>query len=74
MQKETQLPKKYFSNYREPLIGFPSLIEAQLKSYRWLIEDGIEEIFKEFSPIADYSGKKFQLEFISFSLSESKTD
>ena len=32
------------------------------------------EIFKEFSPISDYSGKKFELEFTSFSLGESKYD
>ena len=50
------------------------MIEAQVKSYKWLIEEGIGEVFKEFSPIADYSGKKFNLEFVSFSLSESKYD
>src|SRR3989338_3046868 len=56
------------------MLKFPNLIEAQVKSYKWLIEEGIGEVFKEFSPIADYSGKKFNLEFISFSLSEPKAD
>jgi len=56
------------------LVEFPNLIESQLKSFKWLVETGVGEIFKEFSPIIDYSGKKFQLEFTSFSLSESKTD
>jgi len=65
-------PKKYFSRYKKPLIEFPNLIEAQVKSFKWLVETGIGEVFKEFSPIADYSSKKFQLDFISFSLSESK--
>jgi len=74
MPKEKARPKKYFSRYKKPLVEFPNLIEAQLKSFKWLIEQGIGEVFKEFSPIADYSGKKFQLEFTSFSLSESKTD
>ena len=63
-------PKKYFSRYKNPLIEFPNLIEAQIKSYKWLIEEGIKEVFKEFSPISDYSLKKFELEFASFSLSE----
>ena len=67
-------PKKYFGRYKKPLIAFPNLIEAQVKSFKWLIENGIGEVFKEFSPIADYSGKKFQLEFTSFSLGESKCD
>jgi DNA-directed RNA polymerase subunit beta len=72
MQKEAKRPKKFFGKYKKPLIEFPNLIEAQVKSYKWLVEEGIKEIFKEFSPIADYSGKKFQLEFTSFSLGESK--
>ena len=74
MQNDTKRPKKYFSRYKKPLIEFPNLIEAQLKSFKWLVETGIGEVFKEFSPIIDYSGKKFQLEFTSFSLSESKID
>src|SRR3989338_7804437 len=74
MQAQSKLPKKYFSRYKKPLVEFPNLIEAQLKSFSWLVEKGIGEVFKEFSPISDYSGKKFQLEFLSFSLSESKQD
>ena len=74
MHTDANRPKKYFSRYKKPLIEFPNLIEAQVKSYKWLVEEGIKEIFKEFSPIADYSGKKFELEFTSFSLGESKFD
>jgi DNA-directed RNA polymerase subunit beta len=67
-------PKKFFSRYKKPLIEFPNLIEAQTKSFEWLVKKGIGEVFKEFSPISDYSTKKFQLEFTSFSLSEPKFD
>ncbi len=74
MHTITKRPKKYFARYKKPLVDFPNLIEAQVKSFKWLIEQGIGEVFKEFSPIIDYSGKKFQLEFTSFSLGESKTD
>ncbi|MEI6580953.1 MAG: DNA-directed RNA polymerase subunit beta [bacterium] len=74
MQKEVTRPKKYFSKYKKPLIEFPNLIESQTKSFKWLVETGIKEIFKEFSPILDYSSKKFQLEFTSFSLGEPKYD
>ncbi|MEO7597036.1 MAG: DNA-directed RNA polymerase subunit beta [Candidatus Paceibacterota bacterium] len=72
--KEIKRPKKYFSRYKKPLVPFPDLIEAQVKSFKWLVEQGIGEVFKEFSPISDYSAKKFQLEFTSFSLSPSKSD
>ncbi len=74
MHTQTKLPKKYFGRFKKPLIEFPNLIETQIKSYKWLVEHGIGEIFKEFSPINDYSGKKFQLEFTSFSLGEPKTN
>ena len=74
MPTHTKLPKKYFSRYKKPLIEFPNLIETQVKSFKWLVEKGIGEVFKEFSPINDYSGKKFQLDFTSFSLGEPKCD
>ena len=72
--QQTKLPKKVFARYKKPLIEFPNLIETQVVSYNWLIEKGLGEIFKEFSPISDYSNKKFQLEFSSFSLGEPKYD
>jgi DNA-directed RNA polymerase subunit beta len=74
MSTQSKLPKKYFTRYKKPLIEFPNLIETQVKSFKWLVEKGIGEVFKEFSPINDYSGKKFQLEFTSFSLGEAKCD
>jgi len=74
MQTEAKLPKKFFSRYKKPLVEFPNLIEAQVKSFAWLVEGGIGEVFKEFSPINDYSLKKFELEFVSFSLADCKYD
>src|SRR3990170_7241103 len=72
--QQTKLPKKVFAHYKKPLIPFPNLIETQTTSYKWLVEKGLAEVFKEFSPINDYSSKKFQLEFSSFSLGEPKYD
>jgi len=72
--KKTPVVKKYFSRYKKPLVEFPNLIEDQLNSFNWLVEKGIKEVFKEFSPINDYSEKKFQLDFTSFSLGEPKFD
>jgi len=68
------LPKKYFSKYRQPMVEFPNLIRMQLDSFKWLVEHGLKDIFSEFSPINDYSDKKFKLEFLSFTLSEPKYD
>ena len=72
--KQTIRPKKYFSKYKEPLVEFPNLIQHQIDSYNWLIEKGLKAVFKEFTPIQDYSGKKFQLDIVSFHLTEPKYD
>ncbi len=74
MEKQRVVPKKYFSKYKKPLVEFPDLLETQVRSFKWLVEHGLKEVFKEFSPINDYSGKKFSLEFSAFHLSEPKYD
>ncbi len=55
------LKQKVFSRYNKPLAELPNFTEAQTASFRWLMEKGVKELLKEFSPIADYSGKKFEL-------------
>lgn len=69
-----KLTKKYFSKYKKPLAKVPDLVELQLNSFRWLAKDGLAEVFKEFSPIKDYSEKKFDLTFKDFAIEEPKYD
>ena len=64
--------KKTFGRYKEPQVEYPHFIEAQLDSFRTLIEDGIKDIFKEFSPIKDYSEKKFDLDFAKIEFGQPK--
>lgn len=66
--------KKYFSRYKEPLTVVPNLVEAQTDSFKWLLNKGLKEVFDEFTSINDYSGKKFELNFSGFKLSEAKYD
>jgi DNA-directed RNA polymerase subunit beta len=68
------LKKKFFSNYRKSIIEKPNLVEPQINSMKWLMEKGIKEIFEEFSPITDYSAKKFMLEFTHVELGKPKFD
>src|SRR3990167_681789 len=68
------MQKKYFSKYREPLLTIPDAITVQKDSYTWLLKDGLNDLFHEFSPIKDYSEKKFELEFLSFQLDPTKND
>lgn len=67
-------PKKYFSKYKKPLVEFPNLVQHQIDSFNTFLEKGLKETFKEFTPILDYSGKKFQLDFVNFHLVEPKYD
>ena len=68
------ITKKYFSRFKEPLAEMPNLVESQISSFNVLIEQGISEVLKEFSPIKDYAEKKFELSFTSFELSKPKYD
>ena len=46
------------------VIEVPSLIQVQLGSFKWLQDDGLMEVFKEISPIEDFTGNRFQLFFL----------
>jgi DNA-directed RNA polymerase subunit beta len=52
----------------------PNLIEIQIDSYRWFLEEGIRELLDEISPIQDFSGKKLELHFLEHSIGEPKYD
>ncbi|MBI5138310.1 MAG: DNA-directed RNA polymerase subunit beta [Candidatus Vogelbacteria bacterium] len=69
-----KLPKKLFSQHKEPLIDMPAPIEMQIASYKWLMEKGISEVFEEFSTIKDYSGKKFDLKIVGYRLDKPTVD
>lgn len=62
------MPQRVFSKFRGPLVELPNLIEPQLASYQWFIEEAIKDVFKEFSPINDYSEKKFELQIKKYEL------
>lgn len=66
--------KKYFSKYKEPLATLPNLIEGQLNSFKWLVSEGLKEVFGEFTKISDYTGKKFEFSFGGFELGQPKYD
>ncbi|MDP6387733.1 MAG: DNA-directed RNA polymerase subunit beta [Candidatus Pacebacteria bacterium] len=71
-REEKPKKKKYFGRFKKPLVSLPNLVKPQLDSFRWIIEVGLKEVFKEISPINDYSEKKFELEFVNFEIGEPK--
>ncbi len=69
-----KLEKKYFSKFKKPLMDAPNLVDHQMKSYRWLLSEGISDVLKEFSPIKDYADKKFELSFTGLEVAAPKYD
>ncbi|MGL4762086.1 MAG: DNA-directed RNA polymerase subunit beta [Sarcina sp.] len=45
----------------------PNLIEVQLKSYHWFLETGLQEVFDDINPIANFTGN-LVLEFVGYNL------
>jgi DNA-directed RNA polymerase subunit beta len=52
-------------------IPIPNLVELQLDSYRWFLEEGLSELFQSFSPIYNFTGNT-AIELLSFTLGEPK--
>ena len=53
----------------DEVLDMPNLIEIQKNSYKNFLEEGLMEVFKDVSPITDYTGNLI-LEFVSYSLDE----
>ena len=46
------------------VLDIPNLIENQIQSYAWFNTEGLEEVYREVSPIIDYTAKKYELHFL----------
>ncbi len=51
----------------DEVIDMPNLIEVQKESYRWFLEEGLKEVFKDVSGITDYQDN-LVLDFIDYNL------
>lgn len=59
-----------FARIKE-VLEMPNLIEIQQNSYQWFLDEGLKEMFRDISPIQDFTGN-LVLEFIDYSLGEPK--
>ncbi len=69
--KPVQLGKNVrmsFSKINE-VLDMPNLIEVQKDSYRWFLEEGLQEVFRDMSAITDYSGN-LVLDFIDYHIED----
>ena len=51
----------------EEVIDMPNLIDIQKSSYKWFLEEGLKEVFKDVSGITDYKDN-LVLDFIDYTL------
>ncbi|MDD2553823.1 MAG: DNA-directed RNA polymerase subunit beta [Desulfotomaculaceae bacterium] len=59
-----------FSKLKE-VLELPNLIEIQRNSYEWFLKTGLKEVFRDISPIQDFTGN-LVLEFLDYALGETK--
>ncbi len=66
MQKERVFFKKHVD------LDLPNLIEPQLTSYKWFLEEGLKDLFEEHYPILDWTESEYKLEFEGYRFDEPK--
>ena len=57
-----------FSTEKE-VLDMPNLIEVQKNSYKWFLDEGLKEVFRDVFPVTDYTGQ-LSLDFVDFKLCE----
>ena len=72
-QEPKDRDRRYFTAARDAM-ALPDLIEVQKTSYRWFLEEGIRDLFKEISPIKDFIGRDLELSFVDYYFDEPKFD
>jgi len=63
-----KIVRKSYSKISE-IQDMPNLLEVQKSSYKWFLETGLREVFKDVASISDYSGN-LELSFIDYSMDE----
>ena len=58
--------RKSFAKINE-VLEMPNLIEVQKKSYKWFLEEGLKEVFRDVAAIKDYN-ETLELSFIDYRL------
>jgi DNA-directed RNA polymerase subunit beta len=53
------------------VLELPKLIEVQLKSFKWFLDEGLQELFQEISPIVSFN-KNLELHFLNYRFDEPK--
>ena len=63
-----------FYTQRPDTVELPNLIELQLDSYSWFLDEGIRELLDEINPIEDFTRKNLELHFMKHLIDPPKYD
>jgi DNA-directed RNA polymerase subunit beta len=63
------VPSKNYARLPE-ILEVPNLIKVQLDSFRWLQEEGLQQLFEEISPIKDFTGNRLEISFTGYEFHE----
>lgn len=55
----------------DDVLEIPNLLGVQTDSFKWLIDEGLKEVFRDISPIEDFAGNLI-LEFVDYYVSDEK--
>ncbi|TAK22929.1 MAG: DNA-directed RNA polymerase subunit beta [Chloroflexota bacterium] len=64
-------PRQSFARISE-VLPIPNLIDIQLQSFQWFVDEGLRELLTEISPITDFTGKNLELHFEDYTFGTPK--
>ncbi|MFA5658622.1 MAG: DNA-directed RNA polymerase subunit beta, partial [Oscillospiraceae bacterium] len=69
--KPVQLGKNTRMSFAQinEVLEMPNLIEVQKNSYKWFLEEGLKEVFRDVASISDYNGN-LELNFVDYRIDD----
>ncbi len=71
MPKEVRYGKTVRQSFArvDEIQDMPNLLEIQKNSYRWFLEEGLRDVFRDVATVTDYSGN-LELSFVDYTMDE----
>ncbi len=70
--KQKTQKRTYFTENQD-ILDIPNLVDHQNRSFQWLVEEGLGDLFSEIGSIEDYTGTKLSIRFKDYRFENAKT-
>src|SRR5262249_52670371 len=64
--------KRVYFTKSDDVLDPPNLVDHQMTSFAWFVEEGLGELLAEISPIDDYTGAKLSIRFKDYHFEDPK--